>query len=221
MALPAFLDPIITAPAWQRLLVGVIALAALGGAGYFLAISPLETRVATLRAQRHSQQQAIAETRAMVADLERLRRRAAEVERQLEIVKDLLPTEREIPSLYRTLSDAATQAGLAVTLFQPREARIRDFYNEIPIVLVGEGGYHEVGDFVGRVAALPRTTTIGELKLTGAETLRPAATTVAAKKPHHTLRAELTLLTYVYRPVGSPPAPKPAAAAARPEAAKP
>ena len=150
-----------------------------------------------------------------------------------------------MPSLYRTLSDAAMQAGLAVALFQPRAPVVRDFYSEIPISLVAEGGYHDVGNLFGRVAALPRTTTIGEFKLTGvgAEAARPVPSPPpgragalrppiegggsrrpaadAATKPLHALRAEMTLLTYVYRPVGSPPAPKPPAAASKPEAPKP
>ena len=230
MALPAFLA---TVPRWQKLVLGVIGLAALGGAGYFFAVSPLERRVAALRTQLDSPREEIARTRALAADLARLRREAVELERELAVAKEKLPNEREMPSLYRTLSDAAVQAGLAVALFQPRAPVVRDFYSEIPISLVAEGGYHEVGDLFGRVAALPRTTTIGEFNLTGAppEASRPtpsrasgaapAAAADAAKKPRPALRAEITLLTFVYRPVGSPPAPKPAAAAAKPEASKP
>ena len=229
MALPAFLA---TAPRWQKLILGVIGLAALGGAGYFFAVSPLERQVAALRTQRDSPRAEIARTRALVADLARLRRESVELERELAVAKERLPSEREMPSLYRTLSDAAVQAGLAVALFQPQAPRVRDFYTEIPILLVAEGGYHDVGDLFGRVAALPRTTTIGGFKLTGApaEPSRPtpsrtpgavpAAAANAAKKPRHALRAEITLLTFVYRPVGSPPAPKPASAAAKPEASK-
>ena len=229
MELPAFLA---TAPRWQKLVLGVIGLAALGGAGYLFALAPLQSRVAALRVQRDSPQQEMTRTRSQAADLTRLRREAAELERELAIAKERLPNEREMPSLYRTLSDAAVQAGLAVALFQPQVPRVRDFYSEIPISLVAEGGYHDVGDLFGRVAALPRTTTIGEFKLTGAppETSRPApsrapgaapAAADAAKKPRHALRAEITLLTFVYRPVGSPPAPKPASAAAKPAVSKP
>jgi type IV pilus assembly protein PilO len=227
MELPAFL---VTAPRWQKLVLGVIGLAALGGAGYFFVVFPLERRVAALRTQRDSPQGEVARTRALAADLARLRREAVELEREIEVAKERLPSDREMPSLYRTLSDAAGQAGLAVTLFQPRAPVVRDFYSEIPISLVAEGGYHEVGDLFGRVAALPRTTTIGEFKLTGMppEASRPTpsrapgaapAAADAAKKLRHALRAEITLLTFVYRPVGSPPAPKPGAA--KPEASKP
>lgn len=243
---PRFLDALSTVPRWQKLVLGAFGLAVLGGAGYFLGIVPMAGRVAALRVQRDEQQKEIARMRVLVADLARVRAQSAEVARQLEVAKERLPTEREMPSLYRTLSDAAVQAGLAVTLFQPQPARARDFYSEIPIALVGEGGYHEVGDFVGRVAALPRTTTVSELKLiaAAADSPRPGASSSPgpagarrppaedpgaregagsdpAKKSRHSLRAEITLLTYMYRPVGAPPAPKPAASAPKPEAPKP
>ena len=245
MALSALFDPLVTALRSVKLLLAGIALAGVAATGYFFAISPIESRVAALRSQWETQQKEIAQLRAMAAELARIRREAAEVERRLEIAKAKLPTEREIPVLYRTLSDAAVQAGLAVALFQPQGPKTRDFYNEIPISLVAEGGYHEVGDFVARVAMLPRATTIGELKLTGTKAeapsrpgsppglvgpaRRPAGNTgsrepapsEATRGPRRPVRAEITLLTFVYRPVGSPPAPKPAAAAAKPDASKP
>ena len=234
MALPALFDPLINAPRWMKLTLAGIVLGGVGAACYVFAIAPVEGRVATLRSQRAAQEQELVQLRAMAAELVRVRREAAEVERQLEIAKAKLPTEREMPALYRTLSDAAVQAGLAVALFQPQASRTRDFYNEIPISLVAEGGYHDVGDFVGRVAALPRAATIGELKLTGTKaeptratpSPRPAGAgrepTAAdgAKTPHRPVKAEITLLTFVYRPVGAPPAPKPAATA-KSDAVKP
>jgi type IV pilus assembly protein PilO len=229
----AFFEPLLDLPRWQRVVLGVVGLTAFTAAAYFLGLAGLESRVITLQMQRDSQRQELARLRAIAADLTRFQREAVEVERQLELAKEKLPSEREMPVFYRTLSDAAVQAGLAVTLFQPQSSRVRDFYSEIPISLVAEGGYHDVGDFVGRVAALSRTTTIGELKLTGVgASTRPGSGPAAprgpgsdarsseanaARRPRHSLRAEITLFTYVYRPVGAPPAPKPAAQA-KPEA---
>lgn len=223
MKLPALLDPLLTAPRWVRVLLGLVVVAGVGAAGYLLVVAPIEARVVALRSQRAAQQQELTQLRAMAAELVRVRREAAEVEQRLEIAKAKLPTEREMPALYRTLSDAAVHAGLAVALFQPQASRTRDFYNEIPISLIAEGGYHDVGDFVGRVATLPRAATIGELKLTGPKpdtrpvtAPKPAAAADASKPPRRPVRAEITLLTLVYRPVGSPPAPKPAGPAAKP-----
>lgn len=245
MALRRLLGPVLTAPSWVKASVAAVVVVAVGAVCYVFAIAPVEARVTSLREQRAAQEAELVRLRALAAELVRVRREAAEVERQLEIAKAKLPTEREMPALYRTLSDAAVQAGLAVALFQPQAARTRDFYNEIPIALVAEGGYHDVGDFVGRVAKLPRAATIGELKLTGpkldaprttppprpAQAVRPPSPDAGSPEPtaadgaralRRSVRAEITLLTFVYRPVGSPPAPKPPAAGApKPEATKP
>jgi type IV pilus assembly protein PilO len=240
VARPPFLDALATAPRWQRIVLGLVAVAAFCGAAYFIAVLPVESRVTALRAQRDTQQTELVRLRAMALELTRMRREAAELERRLEAAREKLPSEREIPALYRTLSDAAVQAGLAVALFQPREPRVHDFYTEIPVALVAQGGYHELGDFIGRVASLPRATMVGELTVTAPkpEASRSApprpralpvpgaadrarASVTGAGKPSRSVHVEMTLLTYVYRPVGSPPAPKPAGAAAKPGAAKP
>jgi type IV pilus assembly protein PilO len=228
MARPQFLDALVVAPRWQKLVVGLVILVAFGGAGYLIAVLPVANRVTSLRVERDAREQEVLRLRPMAAEVTRARREATEVQQQLEVAKAKLPTEREIPLLYRTLSDAAVQAGLAVALFQPLSPRTLDFYTEIPISVVAEGGYHEFGDFLARVANLPRATMVSDLKLTGPKPLaqapaatRPRASITDTGKPRRSIRAEMTLLTYVYRPVGSPPAPKPAGAGTKPEAPKP
>ena len=237
VARPQFLDALAVAPRWQKLVIGFVVLVAFGAGGYFIAVLPVASRVESLRNQSDTQEAEIARLRPMTAEVMRMRREAAEIERRLEVAKAKLPTEREIPALYRTLSDAAVQAGLAVALFQPQGPRVRDFYTEIPVSLVAEGGYHELGDFLARVAALPRAAMVSDLKLAAAKApagptpasggrtpvtpSRPRASIADTSKPRRPIRAEMTLLTYVYRPIGSPPAPKPAGAATKPEGSKP
>jgi type IV pilus assembly protein PilO len=232
-----FLDALAVAPRWQKLVVGLVVLVAFGAGGYFIAVLPVAGRVESLRNQRDAQEAEIARLRPMTVEVMRMRREATEIERRLEIAKAKLPTEREIPTLYRTLSDAAVQAGLAVALFQPQGSRVRDFYTEIPISLVAEGGYHEFRDFLARVATLPRAAMVSDLTRTAAKVPaapapvssgrtpvtpnRPRASIADTSKPRRPIRAEMTLLIYVYRPVGSPPAPKPPGAATKSEGSKP
>jgi type IV pilus assembly protein PilO len=198
MPLPAFLDPIVTAPKWQRGLLGAMGLVPILVGGYFLLLSPIEQRMEGLRAERASLERELIESRRIVADLERFRREAAELEQRLEVVKEKLPTEKDMPPLYRTLSDAAFQSGLGVALFQPRDARVSEYYSEIPISINAEGGYHQLGTFFERVAALPRVVNVIEWRLSG-----------LAKGKTTAVKADLTLATYMYRPVGSPPVAKP------------
>src|SRR5687767_7496703 len=160
MALGAFFDPVVNAPRWQKVALGLMGLAIIGAGGYFLLLSPLESRVNTLRAQNASLQRELLEARVAAADVARFRREAAELQQRLETMKDRLPTDKEMPPLFRTLTDAAFQSGLLVSLFQPREGKVRDYYVEIPITVTAEGGYHQLGEFFERVAGLPRVVTV-------------------------------------------------------------
>src|SRR5712692_313519 len=202
MARPHVLDALARAPRWQKLVIGLVALVAFGAAGYFIGVLPVAGRVASLREQRDAQEQEILRLRPMSVEVMRMKREAAEIERRLDVAKDKLPTDREIPAFYRTLSDAAVQAGLAVALFQPQASRVRDFYTEIPISVIAEGGYHDFGDFLARVANLPRAAMVSDLKVMAAKAAtattrppvtpsRPRASIADTTKPRRSIRAEM------------------------------
>ena len=197
MALPAIFDPIVNAPKPQKIVLGVFGLVVIGAASYFLLLSPLDLKVSQLRTQNAALGEEVVKARAMVADLAKTRREMAELEAKVAVLKDRLPTEREMPTLYRSLNDAGAQAGLGVALFQPREGQTKDYYVEIPITVNAEGSYHQLGEFLERLARLPRVVTLTTMKLS------------STNRPGRAVRAELTLATYQYRPVGSP---KPAGA---------
>jgi type IV pilus assembly protein PilO len=209
MAVPAFLAPIANAPRPQKIIFGVIGLVVIGAAAYFLLLSPLMVKVEQLTAQNQKLQTELLQARALATEVGRLKREIAQLEESLKGLVTRLPNERETPPLYRSVSDAAFQSGLAVSLFQPREAVIKDYYAEIPIVFTAEGSYHQFGTFFERMARLPRVVTVGDLKISGTALPRPAGG-AAAPPPSSTgsTRGELVLSTYMYRPVGSPPPPK-------------
>jgi type IV pilus assembly protein PilO len=222
MALPAIFDPIVAAPRPQKIIFGVFGLVAIGAAAWFLVLSPLSTRVGILTTERDKIQRDLVQARVVAADVARFRREIAALEKTLVALTERLPNERETPPLYRSVSDAAYQVGLAVALFQPRDPVVRDYYAEIPIVFSAQGNYHQFGAFFERVARLPRVVNVGDLRMTSA---------TAPKNPKDTrdtvstgsVRGDLVLATYMYRPVGSAPAPKPGAkpgAAPRPGGTK-
>jgi type IV pilus assembly protein PilO len=209
MEMPAFLAPIANAPRPQKIIFGIVGLVVIGAASWFLLLSPLATRVENLRTEHATAQRDLLQARAIAADVARFRRDIAALEKTLASLTERLPSDRETPPLYRAVSDAAYQAGLSVTLFQPKDAQIRDYYAEIPIAFTAEGSYHQFGSFFERVARLPRVVNVGDLKITGIpapprDPKAPPAAAVASGP----IRGELVLAIYTYRPVGSPPAPK-------------
>lgn len=187
------------APRPQKIIFGLVLLAILVAGGYFFLLSPEMVKVAGLRQQRQAKEAEMLQSRALAGSLARFKQEAQALRARLESAKERLPSEREIPGLYRQVSDMAYQTGLAVSLFQPREPATKEIYQEVPISVSAEAGYHQLGTFLERIARLPRIVNLTDVKLTG------------ISKPTGTLRADLTLATYVFRPEGAPPPPTPGA----------
>ena len=200
MALPAFFNPIVNAPTPQKVVAGIMGVAIIVGVSYVALLQPQITVVDQLRPELAALQREVAEKRTILADLAKFRREVADLEARLNVLKDRLPSEREMPGLYRTLSDAAAASGLGLSLFQPRPVTTHEVYTEIPIAVTGEAGYHQVGEFLEKVARFPRVVTVTELKMS------------TGPRPRVLVKADLILATYMYRPIGAPPPPKPAGA---------
>lgn len=77
-----------------------------------------------------------------------------------------LPGETEIPSLIVDISQTGLAAGLSEKLFVPQSEIPKDFYAEKPIKIRLTGGYHEIGNFVSGIAALPRIVTLHDITIT-------------------------------------------------------
>jgi len=81
-----------------------------------------------------------------------------------------LPGKTEIPSLIVDISQTGLAAGLQEKLFVPRGEVPRDFYAEKPISIRLTGSYHEIGNFVSGIAALPRIVTLHDINISREDT---------------------------------------------------
>jgi type IV pilus assembly protein PilO len=109
-----------------------------------------------------------------------------------------LPGRTEVPSLLVDISQTGLAAGLQENLFQPGAEVRRDFYAELPIKIRLTGGYHEFGEFVSGVAALPRIVTLHDIKISPANTRGGARRGGAAPPPASQLVLDVTAKTYRY-----------------------
>ena len=199
------LDPIVDAPRPQKLIFGAMVLVVVGALGYFFLISGSRAERDTLLQENEVRRAEVLKAKADEANLRQFRALAETLRKRLETAKERLPSEREIPQVYRQVSHLATQAGLGVSLFQPKPAEDRDVLSEVPIAVTAECTYHQLGAFLERVGKMPRIVSLGDFRLIGID------------RPTGTLRAEMTLATYTFRPEGAPPPPaKPGAPAAPP-----
>jgi type IV pilus assembly protein PilO len=99
------------------------------------------------------------------ANFDAYRAQLADIERDFGAMLRQLPGQTEVPSLLVDISQTGLGAGLEERLFQPTGEIQKDFYAELPIRLRYTGSYHELGNFVSGIAALPRIVTLHDIAI--------------------------------------------------------
>ena len=88
-----------------------------------------------------------------------------DMERSFGAMLRQLPGRTEVPNLLVDISQTGNGAGLDEKLFQPGAELKQDFYAELPIKIRLTGSYHEFGNFVSGIAALPRIVTLHDIQI--------------------------------------------------------
>jgi type IV pilus assembly protein PilO len=122
---------------------------------------------------------------AKAANLDAYRAQLAEMEESFGAMLRQLPNRTEVADLLVDVSQTGLAAGLEFELFQPQGEVPKDFYAELPIKIRVVGTYHEFGEFVSGLAALPRIVTIHDVK-------------IAPRRTGEDLSMEATARTYRY-----------------------
>ena len=155
-----------TAPVALRVILVILACAAVIGAMYWYTVLPqfdkltrVEAKEAELRQTFDSEQAKAANRGAYVEQLEQMKKTFNVMLRQL-------PNKTDIESLLVDLSQTSVASGLDVEFFKPESEVPREFYAEYPIRISVSGQYHQFGQFVSGLAALPRIVTLDDIDIT-------------------------------------------------------
>lgn len=103
--------------------------------------------------------------KALAINLEAYKQQMVEMQERFGVMLRQLPNKTEVPELLIDITQTGLGRGLQFQLFQPKNKRVADFYAELPINIRVSGTYHQLGEFVSDVAALPRIVTIDDLVL--------------------------------------------------------
>src|SRR6056297_1315295 len=150
---------------FRGIAIGIIfVLVAVGGTYYFVwrnkipELEQVQRQELDLRATFESRQR-------LAANLDAYKDQLEEVERTFGAMLRQLPGETEVPSLLIDISQTGLAAGLEERLFQPMSEVSREAYSELPIRMQLVGTFHELGNFVSGVVALPRIVTLHDIRL--------------------------------------------------------
>jgi len=124
---------------------------------------------------------------AKAVNLEVYKQQLKDIERSFGALLRQLPGKTEVPNLLVDISQTGLAAGLQEKLFQPQPEVKKDFYAELPIKIRLTGSYHQFGEFVSGIAALPRIVTLHDIDI------KPES-----KDGYDQLTLELTAKTYRY-----------------------
>jgi len=144
----------------------VVVLCALVGVGWYF--YDIEGRYETLARAENTEQelrQDFENKQAKAANLEAYRAQLAEMQESFGAMLRQLPNRTEVADLLVDVSQTGLAAGLEFELFQPQGEVPKDFYAELPIRIRVIGSYHEFGEFVSGLAALPRIVTIHNVQI--------------------------------------------------------
>jgi type IV pilus assembly protein PilO len=147
--------------------IAVIAIIFVGvlGLGYWLDIK--DQRIGLEKAEnKETELRQTFETKAKkAANLAAYEQQLEEMRASFGAMLRQLPNKTEVAELLVDISQTGLASGLEFELFKPQSEVPREFYAELPISIRVKGDYHEFGNFISGVAALPRIVTVHDIDM--------------------------------------------------------
>jgi type IV pilus assembly protein PilO len=110
-------------------------------------------------------------------------------EKILEKLKEILPEEKEIAQILRRVQGIITNARLKIDKWATNKDQRQEIYTEVPISIVLEGNYHNLGQFFDQLSRLRKIFTIDGLSISPMSRMTSI----------YTIKASFTASTYTYQ----------------------
>lgn len=190
-------------PREQRLVAIAVIAIALAALYYAFIYSPKAEELAVV--ETHLEQlnagNDLAKKEMAKGSVDQLRTQAEESRRNLELMRQLVPTGNEVPALLEQVSTAARRAGLEIASVEPEPVIEGDQFDTYRYRVRVIGGFHPIAEFLSNVGGLTRIMAPINLRLTSVG--NPGAVRTRARAGQSLLDANFQLQTYVARTGGS------------------
>jgi type IV pilus assembly protein PilO len=135
------------------------------GGGYYFIIKDKQAELLGLEQKEQQLRTEFEAKTAKAINLEAYKKQMVEMKISFASMLKQLPRKSEVADLLIDISRTGLINGLQFELFKPEGERPIDFYAELPISMKVTGTYHQFGDFVSGIAALPRIVTLHNLTM--------------------------------------------------------
>jgi type IV pilus assembly protein PilO len=123
---------------------------------------------------------------AIEAKLPEFEREIANLQKKLEDLLQILPTEPETGELLKWVKNLTDQSNLDLQRFDPGALRPVEFYREFPINMDVVGDYHDLGVFFDRISKYSRIINVDNVQIS------------ANSSGRGSIRSTFTATTFVY-----------------------
>ena len=138
----------------------------LGIGGYYFDLEAQLNELKQAQDEEHTLRTSLEGKQGKAANLDKYRKQLEDMKQSFGAMLRQLPNKTEVAELLVDVSQTGLAAGLEFNLFQPGAEVPLEFYAELPIKIAVQGGYHEFGEFISGLAALPRIVTMHNIKIT-------------------------------------------------------
>lgn len=152
-------------PLPARLFVVAAVFAGVLGLGYWLDIQDQRINLEKVEAKEIELRQTFEAKAKKAANLAAYEQQLEEMKASFGAMLRQLPNKTEVAELLVDISQTGLASGLEFELFKPQAESPKEFYAELPISIRVKGDYHEFGNFISGVAALPRIVTVHDVNI--------------------------------------------------------
>jgi type IV pilus assembly protein PilO len=152
-------------PWYGQIGIFVVMSAIMAGAFYYYVETPAQDAMALRQVELNAINLRVQEGQAAARRLPEFRKEIQELEARLEVLKPILPTDRDAGDLLRRVQTLAVQSNLTILGFRPQAITLNEMHAEWPIGLTLEGNYHNLGLFLDKVSKFPRIINVGSILL--------------------------------------------------------
>jgi type IV pilus assembly protein PilO len=157
----------------------VVAMAAVGGF-YWYYVQDVQASLATEQARLDAMKVEINKGLATARQLPEFQQQVGELQARLNLLRAVLPEEKDVSDLLRRLQTLATESNLQIKGFKPAAIVTKQTHAEWPITLELDGTYHNLGLFFDRVSKFPRIINVTGVTIKSKEKPQPGSTISAA-----------------------------------------
>jgi len=134
-------------------------------AGYFLDLQSQNELLDRSRDKEIVLKQEFEKKQAKAANLDAYKQQMVEMKESFGTMLRQLPSKTEVENLVDEITQTGLTSGVEFKLFKPETERFIEFYAEKPISIEIVGDYHQFGEFISGVAALPRIVTMHNINI--------------------------------------------------------